>query len=214
REVLAQRLGLPADLLERDRAAQVAHVADVHQVPARLFARGLGVVVLGLALELGRVRIGQAGDLADAVDARDLAVRVVEEHAVARRHLAHEVACLVVAHAGPGLAADALQVVDREVARFGLHQPMAFTLAHSRVPMKVACSVQAASSGTSQGARSIASTCCNAKPTPTSHGGGEPPGAFRNANVRSYQPPPMPSRWQLASNATRGSTASPSSLAS
>src|SRR3546814_20712573 len=89
--------------------------------------RRLGVVVLGLLLELGRVRIGGANHFGDPVDTRHVAVGVVEQDTVADPHVvAHGVARLVVAHAGPGLGADALPVVDREIRWFGLHRPVAF----------------------------------------------------------------------------------------
>src|SRR5690606_27635223 len=158
RELLAQRIGVGADLVQRQRPLQVAHVAHVDQIPARLFARGLGVEVLGLAVELGLVRVGRGNDLADAVDARDFAVGVVEQHPVADLHLAHEVARLVVAHPGPRLGADPLQVVDRKIPRFGFHQPIALAFAHVAPAMKVRASVQTAWSGTSQGSLAIAST--------------------------------------------------------
>src|SRR3546814_8268352 len=65
--------------------------------------------------------------------------------------VAHGVARLVVAHAGPGLGADALQVVDREIRWFGLHQPVAFAWTHSASEGagKICCSVQTASLRTS-----------------------------------------------------------------
>src|SRR5690606_540822 len=115
RELLAERIGMGADLVQRQRPLQVPHVAYVDQVPARLFARGLLVEVFRLAVELGLVGVGRRHDLADAVDAGDLAIGVVEQHAVADLHLAHEIARLVVAHPGPGFRADPLQVVDREI---------------------------------------------------------------------------------------------------
>src|SRR3546814_2986473 len=97
-----------------------------------MFLRRLGVVVLGPLLELGRVRIGGAGHFGDPVDTRYVAVGVVEQDTVADPHVvAHGVARLVVAHAGPGLGADALQVVDREIRWFGLHQTVAFAWNHS-----------------------------------------------------------------------------------
>src|SRR5690606_18253848 len=204
---------MAADLPERDRPAQVAHVADVDQLPARLFPGGLGVVVLRLALELGGIRIRKARDLADAVDPRHLGIGVVEQHPVPGRHLAHEVARLVVAHPGPRLGADAFQVVDRKIPRFGFHQPIALAFAHVAPAMKVRASVQTAWSGTSQGSRAIASTCCTANPAPTSQGGGADPSTLRNAKLRAYQPPPIPSRLQPASNPTSGTIASARSAA-
>src|SRR5690606_20092575 len=101
-EILAQRIGMVADRLQRDRRVELAHEAHVDQEPARLFLRRLGIVVLGLLLELGWVRIGGAGDFGDPVDPRHLAVGVVEQDAVADAHVvAHGVARLVVANAGP-----------------------------------------------------------------------------------------------------------------
>src|SRR3546814_11441999 len=79
---------------------------------------------------------------------------------------------LVVAHAGPGLGADALQVVDREIRWFGLHQTVAFAWTHS-VPEgagKICRSVQTASIRTSQDWAAIVSNCCVAKAAPTSKG--------------------------------------------
>src|SRR3546814_13109855 len=68
-----------------------------------------------------------AGHFGDPVDTRHVAVGVVEQDTVADPHVvAHGVALLVVAHAGPGLGADALHVVDRAIRWFGLHQPAAF----------------------------------------------------------------------------------------
>src|SRR5690606_18451189 len=203
RELLAQRLGVPADLVERDRTLQLAHEAHVDQVPARLLARGLPVEVLGLLLELGRVRIRRARRLADPGDGRDLRVGGVEQHAVADLHLAHEVARLVVAHAGPGFGADALEVVDREIRGFGLHQPVALARTHG-LTRKVSDSVQTASSGISQASGRIASACCTENAAPTRWGGAGR--SRRAAKLRSYQPPPMPSRCPAASNATSGAT--------
>src|SRR5690606_5259579 len=156
-----------------------------------------------------------AGHRGDAVDARDLGVGVVEQHSVADLHpVAHEVARLVVAHAVPRLGADPLQVVDGERVRFGLHQPVALACGHagsvSRCGVlapgrsRVWDSVQIASGTTSHSATSSVSTCCTEKPAPTSHGGALR--RWRNAKLRSYQPPPMPSRWPAASKPTSGIT--------
>src|SRR3546814_19618146 len=50
---------------------------------------------------------------------------MVEKHLVAGSHaVAHEVARLVIAHAVPGFLLLALQLVDRERVRFGLHKPV------------------------------------------------------------------------------------------
>src|SRR5690606_3919130 len=112
--------------------------------------------------------------------------------------VAHEVARLVVAHAVPGLGADAREVVDGECVGLRLHHPVALARAHAMSSaMWVASSQQTASSRTSQASRGSASTRCTEKPAPTSHGGAGR--ACRNARLRSYQPPPMPSRWQFAS---------------
>src|SRR5690606_19243696 len=208
-EVFPQCVGVGADRLQRDRRVQLAHEADVDQEPARFLARGLGIEVLRLLLELGRVGIGSAGDLGDAVHAGGVAVGVVEQHAVPHLHaIAHEVARLVVAHAGPGFGTDASKVVDREIRRFGLHQPVALAWTHavSNVAGKTWCSVQTASMRTSHGWTSIASTCWAAKAAPTSQGGAAR--SRRNAKLRSYQPAPMPRRWQWPSNATSGATTS------
>src|SRR5690606_8835758 len=150
--------------------------------------------------------IRRAGYLGDAVDARHLGVGVVEEHLVPDLHaVAHEVARLVVAHAGPGFGADPFQVVDGEVLGFGLHQPVSLGFVHSFPSgMWVSSSVQTASSGTSQSCRASAATCCREKAAPTSHGG--PGRVRRNAKLRSYQPAPMPSRLPAGSKPTSGIT--------
>src|SRR5690606_41717097 len=104
-------------------------------------------------------------------------------------HLAHEVARLVIAHPRPGFSAHPLQVVDRKVARFGLHQPMALARAHpadnSVLNRNVSRSVHNASIGTSQASTRSDGTCCTEKAAPTSHGGAGVP--CRSAQVRSYQ---------------------------
>src|SRR5690606_32578187 len=135
----------------------------------------------------------RAGHPRDAVDPRHLGVGVVEQHAVADLHaVLHEVARLVVAHAGPRFGAHAREIVDGEVLRFGLHQPVAGARAHRRSVTRVLDSVQIASGRTSQSWTSSAPVRWASKPTPTSHGGAA--AMVRNAKLRSYQPPPMPSR--------------------
>src|SRR3546814_15716134 len=100
---------------------------------------------------------------------------VVEQDTFADPHVvAHGVARLVVAHAGPGLGADALQVVEREIRWFGLHQPVAFAWTHSASEGagKICCSVQTASIRTSQDWAEIESSCWVAKAAPSRLGGG------------------------------------------
>ena len=95
--------------------------------PARRGARGLGVEVGALRIELRFVGIGRPRDFGQTGDAGLRAARVIEEHAVADAHLvAHEVARLVVAHADPGhgLARRRVEVVDRALGRLALHQPV------------------------------------------------------------------------------------------
>src|SRR3546814_20633462 len=107
-----------------------------------------------------------AGHFGDPVDTRHVAVGVVEQDTVADPHVvAHGVARLVVAHAGPGLGADALQVVDREIRWFGLHQPVAFAWTHSasKGAGKICRSVQTASIRPSQDWAAIVATCWVAK---------------------------------------------------
>ena len=185
-----------ADLIERDSARKLALEADVDQRPARFRASRSSRRSTWISSKLSRVRVRGGGDLGDAVRCRGRRVAgVVEQHAVAGLHLAHEVARLVVAHAGPRFGADTLQVVDREIVGLGLHQPIAFASAHAGAAAvrKVSFSVQTASSATSHGSGDSASTCCVAKPAPTSQGGAAR--ALRNAKLRSYQPAPMPRRW-------------------
>ncbi len=69
--------------------------------------------------------MGELDHLADADDLLAL-VRVIEEAEVAHGHLAHVVAGLEVAHAGPRLALFALgdEVVPREGVGFGFEQPV------------------------------------------------------------------------------------------
>src|SRR5262249_55286462 len=66
--------------------------------------------------------------------------RMVEEHAVAHLHaVAHEVARLVVAHAEPrgGLFRSAGEVVDRELVRLALHQPVGHRGREAQIPCGV-----------------------------------------------------------------------------
>src|SRR3546814_3527747 len=107
-------------------------------------------------------------DWSSDVCSSDLQDTVADPHVVA-----HGVARLVVAHAGPGLGADALQVVDREIRWFGLHQPVAFAWTHSASEGagKIRRSVQTASIRTSQDWAAIVSSCWVAKAAPTSQGG-------------------------------------------
>src|SRR5690606_41791937 len=55
------------------------------------------VEILRLLLELGRIRVGRGHHLGDAVNAGHGGIGMVEQHAVAHLHLAHEIARLVVA---------------------------------------------------------------------------------------------------------------------
>src|SRR5690606_34196415 len=107
----------------------------------------------------------------------------IEQHAVANPHLAHEIARLVVAHAGPRLGADAREVIDRERVGLGLHQPV-FHAGHYRPNERQPCSVTTPSRPTSQLCAGTSATSWQAKPTPTSQG---PVGApsRRKANARS-----------------------------
>ncbi|KAG0932841.1 hypothetical protein G6F31_016454 [Rhizopus arrhizus] len=134
-----------------------------------------------------------------------------EQDAVADLHaIAHEIARLVVAHPVPGFDLDLGQVIDGEGVRFGLHQPVALAGGHAftgaaegnRVPP----SVQIASTGTSHDATGKDSTCCTANAAPTSQGGAGR--SWRKAKLRSYQPPPMPSRRHCGSKPTSGATTS------
>ncbi len=80
-------------------------------------------MVLALRVELREVGARGSGDLGDAGDARGLGVGVVEEDQIAHRHVAHEVARLVVADAVPRLALDLRQILDPEHVGLALHQP-------------------------------------------------------------------------------------------
>ena len=65
-------------------------------------------------------------DFGDADDARLLAAGVIEERLVAGFHLvAHEIARLVIAHAGPRRGFVAGEIVDAVGVGFGFHQPVA-----------------------------------------------------------------------------------------
>ena len=64
-EAFAKLLGVLADFGQRDQAPQLALEGDVDQEPARLFARGPGVVIMGFRIELGFVGIGRAGHAGD-----------------------------------------------------------------------------------------------------------------------------------------------------
>src|SRR3546814_14020607 len=111
-----------------------------------------------------------AGHFGDPVDTRHVAVGVVEQDTVADPHVvAHGVARLVVAHAGPGLGADALQVVDRDIRWFGLHQPVALSWTHS-APQgagKIFRSVPSPSILPAQDRCASVSTCRGAQAPPT-----------------------------------------------
>src|SRR5688572_2797622 len=201
------------DFVKRNRTLELALECDIDQRPARLFARALGVEVVGFRIELGRIRVRVAGDGGGADNPGHVAARVVEQDAVAGLHQSHVVAGLVVAHAVPGFGADPLEVVDRERVRFGFHQPVAARLVvacfvHAGVVSnkRVSRSLQTASMATSHDAGARASVSCRENAAPTSHGGALP--NWRNATLRSYQPPPMPRRWPRASKPTRGNTIS------
>src|SRR5690606_16832017 len=157
--------------------------------------------------ELRFVRVRRTGDRGQPGDARNLGIGVIEEDPVADLHpVTHEVPGLVVAHAIPGLGADALEIVDGERVRFGLHQPVSAGLAlhfHSRNRW-VVVSVQTASRPTSQSAVGMGPACCTSKAAPTSQGGAGR--SRRKAKLRSYQPPPIPSRLPARSNPTSGRT--------
>ena len=103
--------------------------------PARGFLRCFGVEVFALPVELRGIGISSAAYLCDTGDARFLAVGVVEQYTVAGLHLvAHEVACLIIAHAVPcdGLIGQRSEIVDAAVAGFGFHQP----ITHDPIPQK------------------------------------------------------------------------------
>ncbi|MCW5655593.1 MAG: WYL domain-containing protein [Hydrogenophaga sp.] len=112
-----RRDGQPVSALEHHHVFQLRCVAQfeqahepgfleglhVQQQPAWGIGLGGGVVVGGLGVELGGVGAGAGGYAGYAGDAGFGATGVVEEHAVAEAHgVAHEVAGLVVAYAGPG----------------------------------------------------------------------------------------------------------------
>src|SRR2546427_6207571 len=96
--------------------------------PARVVFLRLGVVVRTGALELGRIRIGRRSDFRQAGDARLLAARVIEQHAIADAHLVpHEVARLVIADAGPrsDVPRRGQRIVDGALVRLRFHEPIA-----------------------------------------------------------------------------------------
>ncbi len=63
-------------------------------------------------------------DPANAGNTRFRAAGVVEKKQFARIHGAQIIACLIIAHAIPARLPQALQVVDRQLVGFGLHQPV------------------------------------------------------------------------------------------
>jgi hypothetical protein len=114
-----------AQLVEGDQARQLALELDVDADPPRLVGPRGRIVVRAGGIELGGVDHAGARDPGQAGDAGRGRVRVVEQHPVADPHLiAHEVAGLVVADAGPGLDLDPDQIVDPEGVGFALHEPV------------------------------------------------------------------------------------------
>jgi hypothetical protein len=104
---------------------RLAHDGHVHVQPARFVRWALGIEVGAGRIPLRGVGVGRAGHFGQAGHARLRARRVVEQHAVAGLHVvAHEVARLVVAHAHPGDALVAHQVVDRALLGLAFHQPV------------------------------------------------------------------------------------------
>ena len=94
------------------------------------YQRGLsgslaGSKCLSAGVEGGGVRVRGRRDLHDPDDAGDLAARVIEERLVPGLHLVPDhVPGLVVADPVPRFGAACLEVVDPELGRFGLHQPV------------------------------------------------------------------------------------------
>src|SRR3546814_14925782 len=71
----------------------------VDQQPARLFLLRFRIVVIGLRIELGRVRVRLRRNRHQAIDAGNLAARMVEEGLIPFLHLdAEHVAHLVLAY--------------------------------------------------------------------------------------------------------------------
>jgi len=121
------QLGCGAHLGQTEQA-RLAHQLHVDLEPARLGWRRFGVVIGAGRVELRGVAGQAAHQARQAGDARLRAGRVIEQHAVAGLHgVAHEIAGLVVAHAGPGqrLARCRSQVIDRSLVGLTLHQPIA-----------------------------------------------------------------------------------------
>ena len=72
--------------------------------------------------------VSKLADLSDTRDTRFRAARMIEKNRVPDAHLVtHEIARLIVAHAVPiyGLIGKSRQIIDRNVRRLGLHQPVA-----------------------------------------------------------------------------------------
>src|SRR6478672_9912975 len=124
---LTEPIGILADRAQRQDLRELLDEAHIATDPPRLGLRRAGVVVVTVGLELRRIGVGVADDLADAGDAGDLATAVGEEELVARLHLQQEVAGGVVAHAVPRelLPLGPRQVVYRKFFWFPFHQPMA-----------------------------------------------------------------------------------------
>ena len=117
------RVGAQLGQADQPRLANGLHV---QQQPARVVCRGLGIVVRRCGVELGGVGAGAAGHAGQTGNAGLGAAGVIEQHAVTHLHrIAHEVAGLVVAHAGPGhsRAGRGQSVVDGALVRLGLHEP-------------------------------------------------------------------------------------------
>src|SRR6185295_10694545 len=124
---LPETIGVLADRAQWQDLCELLDVAHITAHPSWLGLRRAGVVVVAVGLELRRIWIGIADDLADSCDAGHLATAVREEELIARLHLQQEVAGGVVAHTVPRelLPFGPRQVVYRKFFWFRFHQPMA-----------------------------------------------------------------------------------------
>ena len=127
--------GMLLQLLERDRSLHLAFEFNVDEQPPRTILRALGIVVVILWIELRGIRVGIAGNLHDADDARDLAARVVEKRLVADFHIVPDhVASLIIADAVPGFYLVSFEIVDAVVIGLGLHQPVSHKCSPEGIP--------------------------------------------------------------------------------
>lgn len=114
-------------LLQRDGALEPTHESDIDHEPARFVRRAFRIVVPGLRVEGGVVRVALSCHLGNADNTRFPAVGVVEKDTIPQLHLiAHEVACLIVAYPIPGfgLAGTLPEMIDTEDFRFRFHEPV------------------------------------------------------------------------------------------